>query len=555
MRDVGAGRRVVEQHPVEAHLQLAVVAQHPNLHGDLAVRQPVIVRLAEGDIPARAGGEAVLHVAQHAEIVRPGPHRDPLRVARPVALDDLRGAVGGLVVADHDLQPEQPALAQHRVEAAADIGGVVVGRDDDADRELLHEPRAQGVGVAGERLGGVEAHIVQGRPGDVGVGVDQAPEARHVLLVEIGLGQPSEDRLLRGLVARRVAAAEMAAQLAEERDLGVAELLVAGELGGVGRPHPGGVLAVDRHHIRQEADAPDLGVHQVDVPVAGGDALVEHERLLAVVAPAVEHAVGLDEVVRHEVRQRRLRAALLRVQLVDPRHVLVDDAHPVEAEGEFRARPQEIDLPLELARVGPVIVALADRHELAAGARCEVGEIPVRPEILAAQDRHEVGVARGVLGDDLGSPVRGSVVADQQLEGEIRGLAKDALQRLPDEGRLVVADAQDRDDRPVPRRRGLGLGARPDPGREGIDEAAVEGLVRRRGEVGPGPAPEPGAVLHVVLEGRQVGEADIGIARRVADMVEQAAGVDRGEVVLPRLERGCDLSCTVLHRSDPLNAR
>ncbi len=99
-------------------------------------------------------------------------------------------------------------------------------------------------------------------------------------------------------------------------------------------------------------------------------------------------------------------------------------------------------------------------------------------------------MARGVLGDDLGGPVGGAVVADQQLEGEVRGLAEDAVQGLPDEGRLVVGDAQDRDDRPVPGRCGLGLGAGPDPGREGIDEAAVEGLVRRRGEVGPGPAPE-----------------------------------------------------------------
>ncbi len=107
---------------------------------------------------------------------------------------------------------------------------------------------------------------------------------------------------------------------------------------------------------------------------------------------------------------------------------------------------EEIHLLLQLAGVGPVVVALAIGDVLAGRA----GEQP-RAErhseaelVLRLVDRFDdAGIARRVIGDDRGGGVGRGVVVDDHLEGEIRFLLEKALQRLPNEGRMIVGEADD----------------------------------------------------------------------------------------------------------------
>ena len=56
-----------------------------------------------------------------------------------------------------------------------------------------------------------------------------------------------------------------------------------------------------------------------------------------------------------------------------------------------------------------------------------------------------VGKALGVGAHDLGCPVRGGVVVDQDLHGKVGFLREKALQSLPNIGFMIVGDADYRD--------------------------------------------------------------------------------------------------------------
>ena len=109
-----------------------------------------------------------------------------------------------------------------------------------------------------------------------------------------------------------------------------------------------------------------------------------------------------------------------------------------------------IDLFLQFQGVSPIIIPFAE---------CDI--LPLRSwELNPSPDMNALGVLvfnlidgfeQGrVCGfefpDDVGGVVRGSVVVDQDFEGEIRFLADEPLEALPEEGSVVVRFANDTDE-------------------------------------------------------------------------------------------------------------
>ena len=120
----------------------------------------------------------------------------------------------------------------------------------------------------------------------------------------------------------------------------------------------------------------------------------------------------------------------------------------VYAGGVVRVGVQKVRLPLELMGIDPAVVPLAGGEIFSPGRGREhrvVDDDPLGPEVfLLIKGADDVRVFRRVLPQDGGAAVGGDVVVHQHLEGEVRLLGDESVQRLPQIGLVVIDGAEHR---------------------------------------------------------------------------------------------------------------
>ena len=105
-------------------------------------------------------------------------------------------------------------------------------------------------------------------------------------------------------------------------------------------------------------------------------------------------------------------------------------------------RPKRIDLPLKLVRVTPIVIRLKHVEERRRDLVLVLHEhlAPLSIQILLMQHRFDPTILGSVPADDVLRTVSRSVIQDNDLEREVRPLAKDAVKRTFEVVRMVVAD-------------------------------------------------------------------------------------------------------------------
>ena len=160
--------------------------------------------------------------------------------------------------------------------------------------------------------------------------------------------------------------------------------------------------------------------------------------------------IGVGHTLEHfgevEVAVAARRMVALGIEMVGDGIVAVMHQRLVDAGGIRRVRLHKVHLPLQLAGVGPIVVALTEGDIAPAGGRQEdvVLDVDVlRIQVfLLAEGLDAFGETRGVVPDDVGGSVGGGVVIDKDLIVEIRLLHEKALQRLRDIGFMVKGRAE-----------------------------------------------------------------------------------------------------------------
>ena len=122
----------------------------------------------------------------------------------------------------------------------------------------------------------------------------------------------------------------------------------------------------------------------------------------------------------------------------------------------------QIYLLLQLQRICPIIIALAEGDELATAMRIvasaiTTGGMGIATEVMVAPENADfVGIFLLVLEADLAGFVGGAVFADDELKFKIGLLHHHAFDGLADVGFMIVGDHVYRDDRVLAELLGIG---------------------------------------------------------------------------------------------------
>ena len=121
----------------------------------------------------------------------------------------------------------------------------------------------------------------------------------------------------------------------------------------------------------------------------------------------------------------------------------------MEAAYAVRIGAEIVDLLLELGRIGPIVIALAEGDEFTVG--LAQGHEEVARDIcrgatgqdfgpVAQGNPYPAGLTPGVFQADFAGTISRAIFPDQDFEGEIRLLSQCALDRLLDEGGVLIGN-------------------------------------------------------------------------------------------------------------------
>ena len=195
--------------------------------------------------------------------------------------------------------------------------------------------------------------------------------------------------------------------------------------------HPPAQRPLDLQGIVVGEDLPERGLLHVGLPAA--EERTRGDKL----APAGNDAPDGDHAV--PATGRDVAAKLSAPQA--PR--------PVGADVHVRMRLQRRHLLRELVRVGPVVVALAQRHIAAPDQRIQEGLRDADPpgilvlRLVDAPD--QAGEELFVMPDDVRRAIGGGVVVDDHLEAPRRLLRGEPVEGVADVVCMIVGQADDGD--------------------------------------------------------------------------------------------------------------
>ncbi|CKR56897.1 Uncharacterised protein [Mycobacterium tuberculosis] len=208
-----------------------------------------------------------------------------------------------------------------------------------------------------------------------------------------------------------------------------------------GMPNAVSVATVDRHRLGQHGDLAAHRMPHMQVPIYRHD--VGRDVVVARLT-AVHDRVGLDEVPREQGIDAQVAAPAERRELGVFCAILIDHSHRMKTHRRLRMPVQVLYLLGQLQRIGPVIVAFAQCEVLATSGGQHILEIGVDTDVGLPQDRpKQLRIAGGVLSYDPRGGVRGGIVSDDHLDGELGPLGGEAVQGLANVLLLVVGDRDD----------------------------------------------------------------------------------------------------------------
>ena len=121
---------------VKAVHAFGMTIQKSSLPGKLLIVGPIIIAFQHRDIFSPTGRQRVRKVGIHADVLRAAQHADAVGKFSGIFGQDVAGAVGGSIIANHRLIRKIRFLRQHAVQRLPDEPGVVVGDHQHADFRL-----------------------------------------------------------------------------------------------------------------------------------------------------------------------------------------------------------------------------------------------------------------------------------------------------------------------------------------------------------------------------------------------------------------------------------